>query len=176
MSSNRLVFGRHAEHLHNGESGNVAHSLHPRDSHWRGVIAIVSWNERERFQENQDHAKWESKDDWTLSAARFQDHSRKPPHRLNHGRFPVIRWRKTRFPCAKRREKDFPHICPRQLNFRTQTNRNAIFCFHEFFPIQSVMIAFIKMKKCKIKSHWAVQIASSARNHKKVTKILLQLG
>lgn len=42
----------------------------------------------------------------------------------------------------------------RQSNRRSRRNRNAAFCFHEFFLLQSVMIAFIKMKKCKKKSHW----------------------
>lgn len=45
-----------------------------------------------------------------------------------------------------------------QLTRRTRRNRNATFCFHDFL-LQSVMIAFIKMKKCKIKFHWVVERA-----------------
>lgn len=42
----------------------------------------------------------------------------------------------------------------RQLKRRTWKNRSAIFCFHDFFSLWSVMLAFSRMKKCKIKLHW----------------------
>ena len=68
------------------------------------------------------------------------------------------------FSSGKYREKIFLAMCPTQLNCRTRRNRNATFCFHVFFSHQSVMIAFIKMKKCKIKFHWVVNVCQEEVN------------
>lgn len=69
---------------------------------------------------------------------------------LNQSRFPVSVY-KAFFRAAS--WEDFLHIASVSW-IGEREGIGTLFCFHDFFPLQSVMIAFIKMKKCKIKFHW----------------------
>lgn len=55
---------------------------------------------------------------------------------------------------SERQVEKISFIVRFSCNVERERIGTLFFVFNEFFPLKSVMIAFIKMKKCKIKFYW----------------------